>query len=108
MAETFKNARGALTNSLVTYYTAPGGTTSIVLLAQATNVDNTGAQAVDLCWYDSSGTVKTDLVKALSVPSNAAVGLIAGKLVLETGDYIQAKSTASSLIELSLSVLEIS
>ena len=108
MAETFKNARGALTNSLVTYYTAPGGTTSIVLLAQATNVDNTGAQAVDLCWYDSSGSVKTDLVKALSVPSNAAVGLIAGKLVLETGDYIQAKSTASSLIALSLSVLEIS
>ena len=32
MAETFKNARGALTNSLVTYYTAPGSTTTIVLL----------------------------------------------------------------------------
>ena len=55
MANTFKNARGALTNSLVTYYTTPGATTSIVLLAQATNVDNSGAQAVDLCWYDSSG-----------------------------------------------------
>ncbi len=45
MANTFKNKGAALTNSLVTYYTAPGGTTSIVLLAQLTNVDNTGAQA---------------------------------------------------------------
>ena len=108
MPNTFKNARGALTNSLVTYYTTPVSTTSIVLLAQLTNVDNTGAQAGTVCWYDSSGTVKTDLVKAVSVPSNAAVGVIAGKLVLETGDYIQASSTASSLLELSLSVLEIS
>ena len=108
MPNTFKNARGALPNSLVTYYTTPASTTSIVLLAQLTNVDNTGAQAGTVCWYDSSGTVKTDLVKAVSVPSNAAVGVIAGKLVLETGDYIQASSTASSLLELSLSVLEIS
>ena len=108
MPNTFKNARGALTNSLVTYYTTPGSTTSIVLLAQLTNVDNTGAQAGTVCWYDSSGSVKTDLVKAVSVPSNAAVGVIAGKLVLEAGDYIQASSTASSLLELSLSVLEIS
>ena len=44
---------------------------------------------------------------ARSVPEKAAVGLIAGKLVLESGDYLQVKSTASSLIELSISVLEI-
>ena len=43
----------------------------------------------------------------MSVPSNAAVGVVAGKLVLEAGDYIQASSTASSLLELSLSMLEI-
>ena len=107
MANTFKNTGAALTSSLTTYYTVPAATTSIVLLAQATNVDNSAAQAVTFCWYDSSGGTKYDMVKALSVPANAAVGLIAGKLVLETGDYLQASSTASSLIELSLSVLEI-
>ncbi len=106
MANTFVNARAALTGSLTTVYTAPGGTTSIVLLAQATNVDNSAAQAVTFCWYDASGSVKTDLVKALSVPANAAVGLIAGKLVLMPGDYLQASSSAGSLIELSLSFLE--
>ena len=106
MANTFKNGRAAATASLATVYTVPAATTSIVLLAQATNV-TTGAQAVTFCWYDASGTVKTELVKLLSVPEKAAVGLIAGKLVLETGDYLQVQSTASSLIELSISVLEI-
>ena len=106
MANTFKNGRAAATASLATVYTVPASTTSIVLLAQATNVGS-GAQAVTFCWYDASGTVKTELVKLLSVPEKAAVGLIAGKLVLETGDYLQVQSTASSLIELSISVLEI-
>ena len=106
MANTFKNGRAAATASLATVYTVPASTTSIVLLAQATNVGS-GAQAVTFCWYDASGSVKTELVKLLSVPEKAAVGLIAGKLVLESGDYLQVKSTASSLIELSLSVLEI-
>jgi|TARA_R110001592_G_scaffold28180_2_gene103893 hypothetical protein len=106
MANTFKNGRAAATASLATVYTVPASTTSIVLLAQATNVGS-GAQAVTFCWYDASGSVKTELVKLLSVPEKAAVGLIAGKLVLETGDYLQVQSTASSLIELSLSVLEI-
>jgi len=106
MANTFKNGRAAATASLATVYTVPASTTSIVLLAQATNVGS-GAQAVTFCWYDASGTVKTELVKLLSVPEKAAVGLIAGKLVLEAGDYLQVQSTASSLIELSISVLEI-
>jgi hypothetical protein len=106
MANTFKNARAAATSSLATVYTVPSSTTAIVLLAQATNVGS-GAQAVTFCWYDASGSVKTELVKLLSVPEKAAVGLIAGKLVLEASDYLQVQSTASSLIELSLSVLEI-
>ena len=106
MANTFKNGRAAVTASLATVYTVPASTTSIVLLAQATNVGS-GAQAVTFCWYDASGTVKTELVKLLSVPEKAAVGLIAGKLVLEAGDYMQVSAGAVSVIELSISVLEI-
>ena len=106
MANTFKNGRAAATASLATVYTVPSATTSIVLLAQATNVGS-GAQAVTFCWYDSSGSVKTELVKLLSVPEKAAVGLLAGKLILETGDYMQIQSTGTSLIEFSFSVLEI-
>ena len=58
MANTFKNGRAAATASLATVYTVPSSTTSIVLLAQATNVGS-GAQAVTFCWYDASGSVKS-------------------------------------------------
>jgi hypothetical protein len=107
MPNTFKNQRAAATGSLASVYACPASTTAIVLLAQATNV-STGAQAVTLCWYDSSASnVKTEIVKSLSVPQGSSVGLLAGKLVLEAGDYISIQSTASSLIEFSFSVLEI-
>jgi hypothetical protein len=107
MANTFKNSRAAATSSLQSVYVCPASTTSIVLLAQAANIA-TGAQAVTLCWYDASASsVKTELVKSLSVPEGSSVGLLAGKLVLEAGDYVSVQSTASSLIEFSFSVLEI-
>ena len=108
MANTFKNAEKSLTNTTALVYgPVPSGAIAIVLLAQATNVGS-GVKPVSFCWYDSSNSnKKTELVKLLSVPEKAAVGLIAGKLVLETGDYLQVQSTASSLIELSISVLEI-
>ena len=75
-----------------------------MLLAQATNVGS-GAQAVTFCWYD--GGVKTELVLNLSVPEKAAVGLIAGKLVLKAGQSLYANSSAGSLIDMNISVLEI-
>lgn len=106
MPNVFKNARAALTGTTATVYTCPSSTTAIVLLAQAANVDNSAAFSATATWSD--GTNTTHLAKAVSIPANAAVNLLAGKLVLEAGDSISAFSTASSKIELTLSVLEIS
>jgi hypothetical protein len=110
MANTFKNQLTHLTGTSASVYTAPAasGNIAIVLLAQAANVGS-GAQAVSLCVYSNAGTpVKlTDLVLNLSVPEKAAVGLVAGKLVLEAGEHLYANSTAGSLIDMNISVLEI-
>ena len=105
MANTFKNGRAAATASLATVYTVPASTTSIVLLAQATNIAS-GAQAVTLCVY-TGASKETELVLNLSVPEKAAVGLIAGKLVLKAGQSLYANSSAGSLIDMNISVLEI-
>lgn len=105
MPNTFKNARAALTGTAATVYTCPSATTAIILMAQAANVDNTGAVSVTATWYDGADT--THLAKALSIPSNAALNLLSGKLVLEAGDYFSANSTATSKVELTLSILEI-
>ena len=110
MANTFKNQLTHLTGTSASVYTAPAasGNIAIVLLAQAANVGS-GAQAVSLCVYSNAGTpVKlTDLVLNLSVPEKAAVGLIAGKLVLTEGQHLYANAAAGSLIDMNISVLEI-
>ena len=107
MANTFKNDEKTLTTGLQQVYICPASKTAIVLLAQATNIGS-GAQAVSLCWYDyDASNKKTELVKALSVPAAAAVGLISGKMVLEAGDYMSASAANGSAIDLTISVLEI-
>lgn len=105
MPNTFKNARAALTGSTATVYTCPSATTAIILMAQAANVDNSVSVSATATWTD--GTNTTHLVKAISIPQYAAVNLLAGKLVLEAGDSLSAFSTASSKVELTLSILEI-
>lgn len=105
MANTFTNTRAALTGSSAVVYTCPVGATAIVLLSQATNVDNTGATPVTLIWND--GTNDTHLTKEVSIPAYASIGLLSGKLVLTSGNTLKANSDASSRVELTLSVLEI-
>jgi|TARA_B110000438_G_scaffold10573_1_gene10663 hypothetical protein len=110
MPNTFKNQLTHLTVTPTSVYTAPAatGNVAIVLLAQAANVSS-GTQSVTLCIYDNAGSPAklTDLALTLSVPANAAVGLIAGKLVLTEGQHLYANSTASLLIDMNISVLEI-
>jgi hypothetical protein len=106
MSNVFKNERAALTGSASTIYTCPSATTAIVLMAQAANVDNTGAVPVTALW--NNGSVDTHLAKAVDIPSKAAVNLLSGKLVLEAGDTFKANSDASNKVELTLSILEIS
>ena len=107
MANTFNNEFSHLTGTTASVYDAPAtaGNIAIVLLAQATNIAS-GAQAVTLCVY-TSGAKETELVLNLSVPEKAAVGLIAGKLVLKAGQSLYANSSAGSLIDMNISVLEI-
>jgi hypothetical protein len=109
MANTFKNATVAVTASPATVYTAPAsaGDVAIVLQLQAANVGS-GTHPVTATLTRVSGTPTiTHLAKNVSVPLNAAIGLIAGKLVLEAGDSVQVNSDAVSQIEINLSALEI-
>ena len=109
MAIAYKNSRAALGTSYATVYTCPSGTTAIVLLAQAANVDGTIAADVSAQWLDNSAAdVATRIVETLTVPADAAVNLLDnGPLVLEAGDQFQAKASASGDLEITLSITEI-
>jgi len=102
---TFRTVTAELVDSDQVVYTAPLGITSIILMAQATNVDSSTA-AVTFSHFETTNEIKTELVQEYPIIPNDAGGLITGKLVVEQNDQIQARATRSGALKLTLSVLE--
>lgn len=107
MAATFKNVRSVLADSATTVYTVPSATTAIVIGCQVANVAAANHE-LDLYWEDTSAaSAVTYLADAIVVPQAAAYEPIGGKLVLETGDVLKGLGDTASVLEVSLSVLEL-
>lgn len=102
---TFKTVTADLTTATANVYTAPNGVTSIVLMAQVTNVTSSTANTT-VSHVESTGSISTELVKDFDIPGNDAAGVVTGKLVIETGDKISASAGANSALKLTLSILE--
>lgn len=102
---TFKTVTDEVTSSESTVYTAPSNITTIILMAQATNVSSNTA-TVTFSHYDSSSNTTTELVKDYDIPANDASGLITGKLVIETGDSVKISSGTDGSVKITLSLLE--
>ena len=109
MAETFKSNHVALTTSNQDIIGAiAASTTAIVLSIRATNVDGTNDATVDVQVVDTGGSPTAYIAKTMSVPADTSLELAGqSKLVLETGDKIQALASAASDIEFFASYLEI-
>ena len=105
---TFKNARAVLGDTPDTVYETPPGTTAIVLHCQVANRDE-DPREVSLFWTDvSDGDVETYLLDTVSVPQDASLEGIVGKLVLEAGDRLRAvQDKNAGEVEVSVSVLEL-
>lgn len=98
----FRTVTAALTTATQTIYTTPGNVNAtIVLLAQATNVNNE-TQNVTL----STSYNNTELVKDFAISQRDAASLISGKLVLASGESLMASASANNTIKLTVSVLE--
>jgi hypothetical protein len=105
VANTFKNAKAVLTDTLADVYTVPSATTAIIIGAHVANI-GTVNHSLDMVWTDASDSnTATTLAEEIVVPVNAAYEPV-GKLVLEAGDKIRANADASSALEITVSVLE--
>lgn len=116
----FKTKTSVLTtNTTATVYTAPVGTTAIVLMANAANVSTDTTHLVTFSHYrnlpvlpDSQGNggqtanVTTEQVFEFPIPSNNAASLLSGKLIIESLDSIVAYSDSDNVVKLTLSILE--
>jgi hypothetical protein len=117
---TFKTKTKTLdTNTTSTVYVAPIGVTSIVLMAQVSNVDANAAHTITFSHHrrfrvlpDAQGNnaqdpnITTELVKGFEIPPNDSASLITGKMILESQDSIRAFADSTGTLKLVLSILE--
>lgn len=109
---------GVNTATSATVYTAPVGVTSIILMAQISNI-STQTQTVNVIHYrnrpvlaDAQGNgaqparVNSFLVKDFPIPENDAASVLTGKLIIETLDSIRAYADNTGTCQLILSILE--
>ena len=106
MPNTFKNVLYEVTSTNSVFYTCPAATTGIVIGLQATNKVGTGVVALDLSVDD--GVDEEPMLNDASLPIGASLSCVAGKLVLEAGDTLKAKTGTTGDIALVMSILEIS
>jgi hypothetical protein len=109
MANTFKNAKLAMTTGGGTVYTCPALTTAIVIGGQIANIDGVNAANATAAWTDASDSdTATNLLKTVPVAPGSAIPVVIGKLALDAGDTVTALASADGDLVITLSVLEIS
>jgi len=103
----FKTVTKIATTNAVGIYTAPVGYTGVVLLAQATNIGN-NTQTVSFSHQRSTAgiAVTTEILKSFPISSSDTANLLAGKLVLESGDVLVFSATSGNDIKFIGSILE--
>jgi hypothetical protein len=103
---TFRTVTANLTSSIANVYTAPQGYSTVVLLAQVSNL--TGSTIlVSGNVYQIAGN-NVSLVQNAPLPSQDAINLVGGRLILQTGDSFAAGANVSGASQLVLSLLETS
>jgi hypothetical protein len=121
---TFKTKTAVLTTSTqgattsTTIYTAPIGTTAIILMTQVTNI-TTQTAYISFGHYrrlavlpdaqgngGQAGSTYTPMVVSYAIPKNNASNVTTGKMIIESLDSIRAWSSTPNSLQITLSVLE--
>ena len=103
----FKTVTKVATTNPVGIYTAPVGYTGVILLAQVANIDtNTHSISFSHQRTTSGIAVTTEIVKNFPISGNDTTSLLAGKLVLESGDVLVLSANTATNIKFIGSILE--
>jgi hypothetical protein len=101
---TFKTTTLDLTTTPQSVYTCPASVTTVVLLAQVSNINTTSSITVSANFIRSTNV--TSIIKNTIIPINDAGTLLSGKLILQTGDSFSASCSTNNSGQLILSYLE--
>jgi len=107
MANTFKNAATGSRTDLLTMYTCPGGTTSVVHAIYLSNVDGTNDATVNVSVSGSANfNTRRYILKTVDVPADSTV-VIEKPINLGAGDKLETQASANDDIDVFASILEI-
>ena len=101
----FKTVTADLTTASTPVYSTPIGYSSVVLLAQISNIDLTNEVQITANLQRTVG-VSTTLVRDIVVPTNDAINVLTGRLIMNYGDSFEISATADGRAQLTLSLLE--
>ena len=107
MANTFTSAATGSRTDLLTMYTCPAATTSIIHAIYLSNVDGTNDATVNVA-VSGSATFQTRryLLKTVEVPADSTV-VIEKPINLGAGDKLETQASANEDIDVFASILEI-
>ena len=99
----FQTVTAVVSTSATEVYTAPVGYTGVVLLAQIANI---GATSADVTLVHRRSSTDTEMLKNYPIAANDTVNLLAGKLVLESGDKLVLSGSNATNLKFIASILE--
>jgi hypothetical protein len=103
----FKTITTVVGTSPVGIYTAPVGYTGVVLLAQVANIAGASEDVSFSHQRTVAGiAITSELLKNFPISGNDTANLLAGKLVLESGDILVLHGSNGSNLKFVGSVLE--
>ena len=112
MANTFKlKTKAGIDASLVTIYTVPSSTKTVIIGLTIANVKGSSVTAdAQVVTASSSGENADDvyLIKDIPLPAGSSIEIMSGnKIVLEAGDVVKVRGSVTDAVDALLSVMEI-
>lgn len=99
----FQTVTAVVSTSSTEIYTAPVGYTGVVLLAQVANI---GLTSHDVTLIHRRSSTDTEMLKNYPVAASDTANLLAGKLVLESGDKLVLSGSNATDLKFIASILE--
>mgnify|MGYP000111177974 CR=1 FL=1 len=99
----FQTVTAVVNISPTEVYTAPVGYTGVVLLAQVANV---GSTSEDVTLVHRRSATDTEMLKNYPISASDTANLLAGKLVLESGDKLVLSGSDGTNLKFIASILE--
>jgi hypothetical protein len=99
----FQTVTAVVNTSPTVVYTAPVGYTGVVLLAQVANI---GATSADVTLVHRRSSTDTEMLKEYPIETKDTANLLAGKLVLESGDRLVLSGSNGTNLKFIASILE--